>query len=571
MIKKIYNTVALFSALLAAGCGESLEETYDEFSGDGMIRYVGKCAEVSVNPGWERLQVVWKHNIDAGIKKVKITWQSEQGGGEKFVEPYQPESGKLMDTFYIENLSDAMYTVRVSNVAADDRESLVEEKYGRPYSLAHEDLYSFSRGITAFSRMGDKLAVMLEADNENVKEMLLCFKDKAGKEHIWDMKAHANDSLSYELYGMDMKLGRDYLFLLPDEEGVEMDFDQPITVRRKGMLEGCVDEIHFEDVKLDLNERLWTAPFAQTMLAAYGPKWEEKVESLETLELDYDLSSFQNLMYFPKLKKVVLGKNRYMPAASAKKFYSTTDEYMGLVMLQFLKSTREDFSVERYNNHYFNGKDDFMNTFVQAYKLAGKLTDLKLVEKKSANLDAKPAYTLMDTTGWTVTCSDTMSNGYKDNGAAMLLFDTPRRILVDYGWTEMEEEVEVYFQPAPTLGSAVVTVTYDMKEPKAIQGFKVGQYSRNDKGDTDYLLSNIKIELSVDGYAWTNATYTDGSAVIGNSPGEETYIPIPEDLQVKDGVRYVRLTMANRNVGTISGMATYSLRLGKFIPCTVEQ
>ena len=68
-MKKLYYIIGLLTALFVVSCSESLEETYDEFAGDGMIRYLGKCADVEVNPGWERLQVVWKHNIDAGVKK----------------------------------------------------------------------------------------------------------------------------------------------------------------------------------------------------------------------------------------------------------------------------------------------------------------------------------------------------------------------------------------------------------------------------------------------------------------------------------------------------------------------
>ena len=189
-----------------------------------------------------------------------------------FTEPCDPDSEDLMDTVYIENLADAMYTVRVNNVAADDRESLVEEKYGRPYSYEHEDLRSFSRGVTAFSRMGDKLAVVLDQDNENIKEMLLCFKDKAGNERTWDMKTHSHDSLFYKKWGADVNLGRDYLFLLPDEAGVDIDFNQPITVQRKGKLLGCVDEIDFKDETLNLNERLWSTAFSQLMLGTYGQR-----------------------------------------------------------------------------------------------------------------------------------------------------------------------------------------------------------------------------------------------------------------------------------------------------------
>lgn len=44
---------------------------------------------------------------------------------------------------------------------------------------------------------------------------------KPGVEHTWDMKAHTRDSLSYMQWGMEVELGRDYFFLLPDEAGVD--------------------------------------------------------------------------------------------------------------------------------------------------------------------------------------------------------------------------------------------------------------------------------------------------------------------------------------------------------------
>lgn len=569
MIKRLYYTLGLFVSLLAVGCSESLEETYDEYAGDGMIRYLGKCTDVEVNPGWERLQVVWKHNIDAGVKKVKITWKSDKEAGEMFVPPCDPDSEDLMDTIYIENLPDAMYTVCVNNVADNGQESLVEEKYGRPYSLDHEDLRSFSRGVTAFSRMGDKLAVALDQDNENIKEMLLCFTGTDGQKYEWNMKEHAHDTLSYKSWLSEIILGRDYLFLLPEEDNVNIDFNQPISVRRKGKLLGCVDEINFEDEVLNLNERLWSTEFSQLMLSNYGPDWESKVNEVESLELDYDVPSLQDLMYFPNLKKVVLGKNRYMSSKHVQTTHSNTDEYVGLVMLQFLKDTHPEFSVERYNEHYFYKKDAGGKPFITAYRMVGKVPTLSFVEKDSSNLQMKPRFVPLDTTGWEMTCSDTIYNGYKNNGVANLLFDGPRHFKIDYDWGYIEEyDKEVYFEPAETVGAAVVSVTYDMKEPQIVEGFKVGQPSRNQNGDTDYLLSNLKVEFSVDGFTWTNANHTDGNVTFGNSPAEETYILVPEEM--RNPVRYIRLSMTNRPIGTISSMTKYCLRLGTFIPCSVE-
>lgn len=573
MIKRIYYTVSLFAALFAVGCSESLEETYDEFAGDGMIRYVGKCSDVEVNPGWERLQVVWKNNIDAGVKKVKITYQSENESEPvvRYEDPCDPDSEDLMDTVYLEGLGDALYTVRVSNVTADDRESLVEEKYGRPYTSNHEDLRSFTRGLSAFSRMGDRLAVVVDQDNENIDTLLLCFRDVTGKEHTWNIKEHMTDTLSYEYWGMDVDMGqRDYMFLLPEDPNVKIDFNQPLTIKRKGRLQGCVDKITFDDETLNLNERLWSTAFSQLMLGKYGSGWESEMERIETLELDYDMPSMMDLIYLPNLKKVVLGKNRYIAPEQVAAFTSTTDEYVGLMVLQFLKSTRENFTVERYNNHYFFGMDDMYNTYIEAYQLAGKLDDdFALEEKGSTNLDEKPAYVAIDTTDWEVTCSDTTHNGYKKNGAAWLLHDGLRHVVIDYGYWVDEYDEEVYFEPAQTLGASVVNVTFDMKSNWIVEGFKVRQPTRNEDGDTDYLLSSLTIEFSTDGYSWTRATNTDGSATIGNSPGEETYIPVPKEMQTP--VRYIRLTMSNRPVSQVSGQGLYNLRLGKFIPCTVQE
>lgn len=573
MMKKLYYTITLLAALLAWGCSETLEETYDEYTEGGMIRYLGKCSDVEVKPGWERLQVIWKNNIDAGIKRVKITWQSENEKTPEVryierTEPVDPED--LMDTIFIENLVDAVYTVRVSNQSADSTESLIEEKYGRPYTETHEDLRTFTRGISAFSRMGDKLAIVLDQDNENVKELELCYYE-VGKSKIstWNVKAHMDDSVYFDYYGMMLvPVNRINMFLLPEEEGARIDFNRPITVKREGRLPECVDEIKFQDEELDINERLWSTEFSQLMLQQYGPAWESEVNNVKTLELDYDFTSMQDLMYFPNLEKVILGKNRYMQPSQTSKFASTTDQYIGLMVLSFLEETRPSFEVERYNSHYFGNNTYIYDNLYESvdnlelYQDAGLISpDFSITEKGAENLDAKPVFAALDTTGWKVTCSDTLFNGYAANGAAWLLYDALR--IVEDPWFGTYEE-EVYFEPSQSIGASVVTVTFDMKTPQTVAGFKVGQPSRAESGDEKFLLPSLTIEFSKDGVSWTNATYADGSAAIGNSPGEETFISVPQDLRAP--VRYIRLSMSSQLVGTISGSSVYCLRLGKFIP-----
>ena len=111
MKMKLYYMTWLFAALFAVGC-EDLEDTYDEYAGDGMIRYLGKCSNVDVQPGWERLRVVWKNNLDATVKRVKITWQSEKESQPfvRFIERQDVGEGEdLMDTIYLENLDEGCF------------------------------------------------------------------------------------------------------------------------------------------------------------------------------------------------------------------------------------------------------------------------------------------------------------------------------------------------------------------------------------------------------------------------------------------------------------------------------
>ena len=44
-------------ALLTCGCSESLEDTYKDYASDGSIRYLGRCKDIEIQPGWERLMV----------------------------------------------------------------------------------------------------------------------------------------------------------------------------------------------------------------------------------------------------------------------------------------------------------------------------------------------------------------------------------------------------------------------------------------------------------------------------------------------------------------------------------
>lgn len=551
-MKKLIHIAWLLILLGVVSC-ESLEDTYDEYAGDGMVRYVGKCENLQVSPGWYRFKVKWKGNMDDAIYKVKLTYKGEDEA-EPTVLLLDPqdilENESLIDSIYIENLKNTVYAVTLSNVTEDGMESIVEMTYARPYTEAHEDLRTFSRGILNFYRLGDKLAVFLDKDNEDILKMELKFTDTRGVQHPWNMKEKMQSAKEIEQWSRIL----DYAFLLPEEEDVEIDFNQPIFVERKGFLQGCIDTLSFTPDTLSMDEEVWSGGFTRYLTHRFGPDYtREDIESVREIELDYDMPTMKDLLYFPNLEKVILGKNRYIdPKFKNFTTPSYTDQYAGYLTLQFLKDTRPGFVVERYNGHYFN--DDRLRSYLLG--VFQKIDEDLITEKKSENMNEIPGIQPLDTTGWIVTCSDTTRNGYKINGAAYML----------------DGDKNTSFQPTYALSPSVVEVEFDMLEPRLVKGFKVVQpaapagMTAGSMGDYQkYLVNAIRVEFSDDGVNWHNATYENGGITIGNAPEEISFIEIPEKLQRE--VRYIRLSMSNKEVAVADGgLPLYSLRLADFIP-----
>lgn len=540
MKKWIY--IAWSLALIGMVSCESLEETYDEYAGDGMIRYVGKCPPPEISRGWYRLKVKWQGNMDAAIHKVKLTYQGENETEPTvlWIEPQDIlDNESLMDSIYLENLENSVYTITLSNVTADSMESIAETAYERPYTLEHEDLRSFTRGIVNFYVLGDRLALFLDEANENIIKMDLSYWDKSGTHHLWDMKEAMETSYIYPFL---MEKIYDYVILLEEE----IDFTQPITVLRKGLLEGCIDTVPFNPDTLSLDEEVWSSGFSRYLTRRFGKNYTRAdIESVEEVELDYDMTTFRDLLYFPNLKKVVLGKNRYISAEYAAVNMSTTDEYSGLTTLQLLKDTR-GVTVERYNKQYFGD----MYTTLKDYR---RIDNDLIVEMGNANMNKMPVIQPLDTTGWKVTCSDTLHNGYKRNGAAFLL----------------DGDQDTYLQPEYTFSASVVEVEYDMQKLQLVKGLKVMQPNAPaNSGEMDeylkHLVSAVKVEVSIDGISWQSATHEDGGITIGNAPGEVTFIEIPESLQKE--VRFIRFSMTNQQVSVAEGSPLFTLRLADIIP-----
>lgn len=115
-----------------------LEETYSNYTGDGTIRYLGKCKDLSVSPGWQRLIVKWTNHVDPVIDKIKVSWTLDGVTRDSLLEKGTTECN-------IHNLKNGTYKVSVQSVDKDGNCSLPVLDYKRPYTLEHENVISFTR------------------------------------------------------------------------------------------------------------------------------------------------------------------------------------------------------------------------------------------------------------------------------------------------------------------------------------------------------------------------------------------------------------------------------------------
>ena len=74
-MRKLYLLGLIFISFMMTMC-QSLEDTYSDYAGDHVIRYVGKCSDLSVVSGWKRLYVEWTNGVDPVVENIKLTWMT---------------------------------------------------------------------------------------------------------------------------------------------------------------------------------------------------------------------------------------------------------------------------------------------------------------------------------------------------------------------------------------------------------------------------------------------------------------------------------------------------------------
>lgn len=491
MMKYTTILLSLLAFLSFAGC-EDLEDTYDDYAGNGPVRYLAKCTDLTVESGWERLIVKWNNKLDPNRNGVWVQCQSNTVQFDTLL----PAD---CDSCSVNGLPDGTYNVTVAAVSESGDTALVQQGNGRPYTENHEAVLSFTRGISKYVFLKDNLVLFAGYKTDEMVDFVVHYTGTDSQPHEYSL----TDNMA------------PYFELTEVLRGV--DASQPVTLMRRGLLEGCPDTITFPAYTLNPTAMSMAADFQGRLLERYGEVDLNRTE----LELDYDLSSLEDILYFPNLQKLVLGKNRYytnpnpyfVPVSQLTGGWGAEDRTAFCIDL--LHELNPDFAIENYKGHY--GINQWSYDFV---------TDM--------GVRTLPAdFPLLNTTGFAVT-----ADGVEVNGSALL-----------------DNDVATIWEAPVTQASASHDLIIDMKETKAVKGVKVAhaQVSTNAQ---NYMPSTVTVYVSTDGENWTNPCYTEG-LLLGSVSGEVRLV----DFATEQNVRYIRVT-----VNDVYYANNYSCVLGDVIP-----
>ena len=474
---KRYITALLLAALTLGGC-QSMEDTYGDWAGDGKIRYIGKCESFEVTAGWKRFVFEWKASPDPMIETIRIVWRTDNATGTYDI----PATQNTFATEATFNES-APYTVECYGMDKDGNLSLPLTQYARPFNETHEAVTGFPKMVSKYFFVGGDAILFLDPYMATMRSTKITYRSGGAPQTLEVTKAMF-DAVYLRLENVDA--GTD------------------IVIDRVAEVEGCLDPVTFESYKLDRNYISLTFDFMQQLKDRYNlteitPEW---IRAQQTLEIDYSIGSLEDVMYFPALRRITLGGNRFMVGGTTLSTLRETGRTVyALDMMHAIAGTE----VNIYNNHF-----NLISRLPWATAMAGN--------------PVLPSLGYLDATGWTVAW--TTDDDVEDNYPAY-----PERIL--------DNDPATIFAPGDVQNKVRNhELVIDMQGNRTLNGFKVTQAAT---GNLNYLPAMIRIEVSKDSYTWEEPFYSVQST-IGNNFGESTLLRMPASKEA----RYVKITLVDR-------------------------
>lgn len=486
-INSILKINFLFVILSLFAC-ESLEDTYKDYSGDGKIKYAGKCKSFKVTAGWERFIFEWETSPDSNIKEIQIHW-SCYGKSGIYKLPIDKNTFNTEATF-----EDFPYTFECYGVDGEGNLSIPIVQYSRPFTFTHELVLGYPKMVNKHIFMGNDevghdLVLFFDYYNENTKSTMITYSQNGVRKEM---------SVTKEMFDNGH-------FLIEN-----IDIEKEVIVNRVAQVEGCMDEVIFNPVVLSKDTYNLNFDFSQEIKNQYNIEelTTEFISSLKVLELDLSLKSMEDVLYFPNLEQIILGGNRFM--------IQNKEEVMKLSELD--DAPKSIFAINQVNRKL--GTEVIIHN--NHYKIAEELPFS--IKKDNPILPLLP---YLDTKGWTVKSSSKEGDGDVDLAQPENILDNNSATL----WHPQTDQNVI----------RVHELVIDMQSERSVNGFKIVQAEKNSDVPQVYYSDIIRIELSHDNITWENALF-QLQPTIGLNYGESTILRTPE---VKTA-RYIKVILTDK-------------------------
>lgn len=508
-MKKI-NFLILSLIVFFTAC-ESLEDTYSDYSGDSMKRYVGKAKNLQAEKGWKRVKLTWENSLDATVDKIKVVWSADD----------------LRDSAILENdateyttpqtLQNKTYEFAVYAIDAKEKSSLKTCVYAKPFTKEHELITSLGKVESKYFFNGTNLALFFPKSIERVLDSKLIYYSSGEKQEM---------QLTQEI------LQQKHIMI----ENVDVDKDVQIVSSMQ--TEECFDIINFDPYSLDRKNISLTGDFINHLKTYYNIEQitTEWIENQETLYVDYDIQSLEDVLHFPKLKHIVLGAHRYFDEEEIEDNLSELID-MDKTVFAFnkLKEINPDLEVDIYNNNFVLYEEDPHSW----YPIVHYLSDEIAFEANTFENPTIPSFIRFENMNkWIVSCNTDIIDDFNSRSENIL-----------------NEDPEIAWKPKETEGLVREhEILIDMQNVEQISGFMFKQ-PKGYSYYNDYFTQTIQILVSEDNRTY-HKTFINQIREVGTGEGETTIINLPEKMNA----RYIKVIISD-----IIGTNKYTY-IGAFIP-----
>ena len=476
-----YAMMLVLLAGLVASCNESHEDTYSDYTGDGPEQYLTKIYDLQGTPRWMSISLTWNLKLDPGRTAILVEWTDDEKTDSVIID-------RNSTSYLVEGLKNYEYELGVYAIEQKENGEIIKRSIGdpvyiRPYTYASDELILFSRVVRKQFNVADK---QLFVTFEEWKDELISFKigyyeKNNPTEQFWE--ATPEDRIDNYPYG------KPYALI-----GSNVDFSKGIKVYRIGKI-AVVGDMELEMSPIDLYFELpsFEGDFAvevRNKLDLLGEIQRTDIAEVEVLDIDYNQVSLVDVLHFPNLKELHLGRNRILAAGTESTYRSTLTE-QGISEAALRVAKERGVKIYHYGKHYFDIVPDFF-------------TEKNLVA-------TAPALTLLESGNWNISV-------------------TPRDLMeYNSGLENLLKDDATYWLPQSSALIREHVIEIDFGKEESIAGFKIAQA---DIATAIQCPEQIRIEMQTSSGQWIAVAFQENTT-LGTGKGETTVVYLDKNKTSK--------------------------------------